>query len=37
MNVYDYIKNYAKFHNIENYDLKSKFFTFEFIVSIIHL
>ena len=27
MNVYDYIKNYAKFHNIENYDLKSKFFT----------
>lgn len=27
MNVYDYIKNYARVRNIKNYDLKSKFFT----------
>lgn len=27
MNVYDYIKNYAKTHGIENYTLKSKYAT----------
>lgn len=27
MNVYDYIKNYAKTHGIKNYALKSKFVT----------